>query len=115
MSDTSIDQQQSGTGRRSRAKEGTRNLRATDKAAASEAGRALGSIVTPKKIAAVTANLAKVQTPGRPPQKDPLTLPCTCGAGSSTVVGDSHKTTCPRGRLLYQRAKIAAAKKAGQA
>ena len=83
-------------------------LRSPDPNQASEAGRALGSIRTEKKATAARANLLKATTRGKPPTKDPLTLPCACGAGTATEIGTGHKTTCPRGRLLYQRAKIAA-------
>jgi hypothetical protein len=91
--------------RKSRSAKGGPNLRTVDPAAASAAGRALGSISTPRKAAAARANAAKRKTFGRPPEKDPLTLPWTCGAGTDVEVGTGHKTTCPRGRLLYQRAK----------
>jgi hypothetical protein len=86
---------------------GGASLRSGDRIAASEAGRALGSISTPEKAAAAKRNQALRKTYGGPPKKDPLELPCTCGAGTETEVGDNHKTTCPRGRLLYQRAKLA--------
>jgi len=97
------------TTRKSRAAKSGPNLRTVDPAEASAAGKALGSISTPRKAEAARANAAKRKTFGRPPVKDPLTLPCTCGAGTVVEVGDGHKTTCPRGRLLYQRAKRAAA------
>lgn len=90
------------------------NLRgAKDEDAASEAARLLGSIKTERKIETARANLAKAKQEGRggrPPMKDPLTLACICGAGTETEIGTGHKTTCPRGRLLYQRAKVQAAK-----
>ena len=91
------------------------NLRAVDKNTASEAGRALGSIKTEKKIATATANLRNVKERYRPPEKNPLELPCTCGAGTETEIGEGHKTTCPRGRLLWQRARNAAKKQAAAA
>ena len=83
-------------------------LRDADKAQASEAARMLGSIRTERKAATSRENLKHVKNRYRPTPKDPLELPCTCGAGTQTEVGTNHKTTCPRGRLLYQRAKIAA-------
>jgi hypothetical protein len=97
--------------RASRAEKSGPNLRTPDPAAASEAGRMLGSISTERKAAAARENAAKRRTFAGPPTKDPLTLPCTCGAGNENEVGTGHKTTCPRGRLLYQRDKRAAAKK----
>lgn len=93
-------------------------LRDADKEKAREAARMLGSIRTPRKIEQAKKNLERIENRGKPPQKDPLTLPCTCGAGSEAVAtfdGATHKTTCPRGRLLYQRAKLAAKRDAGQA
>jgi hypothetical protein len=39
---------------------------------------------------------------GQARRKDPNTLPCTCGQ-----CPDNPKTTCPRGMLLYQRARLA--------
>ncbi len=97
--------------RKSRAVKGGPNLRTVNPEAASEAGRALGSISTPKKAAAARVNATKRKTFAGPPEKDLLTLACTCGAGTDTEVGEGHKTTCPRGRLIYQRAKRAAARK----
>ncbi len=89
-------------------------LRAGDSIAASEAARALGRIRSERKAESSRRNLEKRQRQGGPKTKDPLTLACTCGAGSDTEIGENHKTTCPRGRLLYQRAKIAAQKKEQQ-
>ena len=85
-------------------------LRGGDKGQASEAARMLGSIRTEKKSAAARENLKRITHRPGPNQKNPLDLPCTCGAGTDTEVGTNHKTTCPRGRLLYQRTKLAAAK-----
>ncbi len=84
-------------------------LRAPDPEAASNAGRMLGSMSSERKAAAARQNLTKRKTFGGPPPKDPLTLKCTCGAGTALEIGEGHKTTCPRGRLLYQRAKREAA------
>lgn len=84
------------------------NLRSVDRQTASEAGRNLGRISTQKKAEAARRNLMRRKSYGGPPEKDPLTLACTCGQGTATQIGTDHKTTCPRGRLLYQRAKRAA-------
>lgn len=65
---------------------------------------ALGRRQTPAKIEAAARNLEKGR---RARLKDPLTLPCTCTGGDSLKVTD-HRTTCPRGRLLWQRERTAA-------
>ena len=62
---------------------------------------ALGSIKTEAKTAASRENIAKANQARR---RDPLDLPCVCGGGDSLDAKD-HKTTCPRGRLLWQRAR----------
>jgi hypothetical protein len=67
----------------------------------------LGKTQTPAKEKASRENLAKGAEARR---RDPLTLVCTCSGGDS-LEASAHKTTCPRGRLLYQR-KRAAEKKA---
>ncbi len=66
--------------------------------------RQLGSKSTPRKAASSREN-AKRAAAAR--LKDPLTLPCICAGGDSLKVKD-HVTTCPRGRLLWQRARKAA-------
>jgi hypothetical protein len=63
----------------------------------------MGSKKTPAKVEAARANAAKGAAARR---LDPATVLCTCGGGDSVELAD-HKTTCPRGRLLYQRAKTA--------
>ncbi|RYG59951.1 hypothetical protein EON80_25155 [bacterium] len=68
--------------------------------------RKIGGAKTPAKMAAAQANMEKAQAARR---RDPLTLVCTCGGGNSLEAKD-HKTTCPRGRLLWQRARAAAKK-----
>jgi len=60
---------------------------------------AIGSKQTEAKIKTARENLAKGPESRR---KDPLSLPCTCGQ-----CPDNSKTTCPRGRLLRQRARLA--------
>ncbi len=63
---------------------------------------AMGSKKTAAKAASSRRN-AEVAAAAR--RKDPMTLPCTCGA-----CPDNPLTTCPRGRLLRQRARIASEK-----
>jgi TPP-dependent indolepyruvate ferredoxin oxidoreductase alpha subunit len=58
---------------------------------------ALGSKKTEAKERTSRENLAKGSQSRR---KDPMTLPCLCGQ-----CPDNPKTTCPRGRLLRQRAR----------
>ncbi|RYX80633.1 hypothetical protein EON83_27795 [bacterium] len=65
---------------------------------------AIGSKKTPAKVEAARRNVARASAANR---KNPLDLPCTCGGGDSLNASD-HKTTCPRGNLLYQRARAAA-------
>jgi hypothetical protein len=75
---------------------------------------AIGSKRTPAKTKTARENLAKGPSARR---RDPLELPCTCGGGD-VLESDAHKTTCPRGRLLYQRKRTAqqrAAKAVSQA
>ena len=64
---------------------------------------AIGRKQTPKKTAQNRANLAKGAAARR---RDPLTLVCTCEGGDS-LEASAHKTTCPRGRLLWQRERAA--------
>ena len=66
--------------------------------------RQLGRKSTPAKQKSSREN-AKLAAAAR--LKDPLTLVCTCSGGESLNVAD-HVTTCPRGRLLWQRARKAA-------
>jgi hypothetical protein len=66
----------------------------------------MGSKKTPAKLEAIRANAVKASAARR---LDPATVLCTCGGGDSVELAD-HKTTCPRGRLLYQRARNAAKK-----
>lgn len=44
---------------------------------------------------------------GGKPRKDIAEYPCTCGAPDD----DSHKTTCPRGNVIYQRKQREAKKR----
>ena len=60
----------------------------------------VGSVRTERKAAAGREN-GKL---GGRPKKRIDELECTCGAASD----DDHKTTCPRGRLIYQRRRIEA-------
>ncbi len=69
----------------------------------------IGSIKTDAKKRASRANALKGAQARR---RDPLTLPCLCEGGES-LEASAHKTTCPRGRLLYQRER-AARKKQGK-
>ena len=64
----------------------------------------LGSKRTPAKIEAARVNAAKGADARR---KDPLTVPCTC-TGGDVLESKAHKSTCPRGRMLYQRERRAA-------
>lgn len=59
---------------------------------------ALGSKKTEAKMKSARENLAKGANARR---KDPMTLPCVCGQ-----CPDKPLTTCPRGRLLRQRARL---------
>lgn len=59
---------------------------------------------TPAKTKASRENIAKATAARR---RDPMDLPCVCGAGDDLATG-AHPTTCPRGRLLYQRERAAA-------
>jgi hypothetical protein len=63
----------------------------------------LGSKRTPAKIEAARKNALKGAATRR---KDPLTVPCTC-EGATTLEAKAHKSTCPRGRMLYQRERRA--------
>jgi hypothetical protein len=66
----------------------------------------IGSIKTEAKARASRANALKAHAARR---KDPLDLVCICEGGESVEAKD-HKTTCPRGRLLWQRERAAAKK-----
>jgi hypothetical protein len=70
----------------------------------------IGSITSEKKTASARANAAKAHAARK---RNVLDLPCICGAGDDLTPG-AHPTTCPRGRLLYQRARSAAARAAKQ-
>jgi hypothetical protein len=61
---------------------------------------ALGSKKSAAKTKTSRQNAARAAVARR---KDPMTLPCLCGQ-----CPDNPKTTCPRGRLLRQRARNAA-------
>lgn len=63
----------------------------------------IGSIKTEAKSRASRANALKGAAARR---IDPLTLVCLCAGGNSLEAKD-HKTTCPRGRLLWQRERAA--------
>jgi hypothetical protein len=69
----------------------------------------IGKIKTEAKTTASRENAAKAAAARR---RDPLTLPCTCKGGESLKAGD-HVTTCPRGRLLWQRERAASKKQQG--
>lgn len=70
--------------------------------------RSIGSKKTEAKASAARENAAKGAAARR---RDPLTLVCTCDGGDSLEAA-AHRTTCPRGRLLYQRARSEAARAA---
>ncbi len=70
----------------------------------------IGAKQTPAKLKASKANLAKGANARK---RNVLDLPCICGAGDDLTPG-AHPTTCPRGRLLYQRARSAAQRAAKQ-
>lgn len=65
---------------------------------------AIASKRTPAKTKAAQKNIAKATAARR---RNVLDLVCICGAGDDLTPG-AHPTTCPRGRLLYQRARNAA-------
>ncbi len=67
---------------------------------------ALGRQKSEAKQKAARANIAKANKANR---KNPLDLPCLC-AGGESLEASAHKTTCPRGRLLWQRERAATAK-----
>jgi hypothetical protein len=80
-------------------------LRAKDTETASEAGRLLGSITTPKKREASRQNIlaakARGKVGGRPTK--PLTeIPCRCEAGEAL---EGHRWDCPRGQAIKRRRK----------
>jgi hypothetical protein len=64
----------------------------------------IGSKKTKKKTQTSRENAMKATAARR---KNPMDLPCVCTGGDS-LEPMAHKTTCPRGRLLRQRARIAA-------
>lgn len=64
----------------------------------------IGSITTKAKIESSRANALKAHAARK---RNVLDLICICGAGDDLTPG-AHPTTCPRGRLLYQRAYNAA-------
>jgi hypothetical protein len=70
----------------------------------------IGSKKTRAKSKASRENAVKAAAARR---RNPLDLPCTCDGGEVLKVS-AHKTTCPRGRLLYQRERTAQ-RKAAQA
>jgi hypothetical protein len=67
----------------------------------------IGSIKSEAKTTAARANAAKAHAARK---RNVLDLPCICGAGDDLTPG-AHPTTCPRGRLLYQRARSEAKRK----
>ncbi len=69
---------------------------------------ALGRQKSEAKQKAARANIAKANKANR---KNPLDLPCLCTGGES-LDATAHKTTCPRGRLLWQRERAAEKAKA---
>jgi hypothetical protein len=66
----------------------------------------LGSRKSAAKTEASRVSVVKAQAARR---KNPLDAICICTGGESLQASD-HKTTCPRGRLLWQRERAAAAK-----
>jgi len=80
-------------------------LRSVDPEKASEAGRMLGSIVTPKKQEASRRNGLRARELGRPggrPPKPLSEIPCNCGRGDSL---EGHPTSCLRGLAIRRRQK----------
>ncbi len=77
-------------------------LRGTDPETASAAGRALGSIKTPKKAEASRRNGLMANGAGGRPLKPLGEIPCTCGAGEAL---EGHKTYCLRGQAIRRRQK----------
>ncbi len=65
----------------------------------------IGAKRSKAKVQAARENVAKAREARR---RDPMDLPCVCTGDASLQTSD-HKTTCPRGRLLHQRARIEAA------
>ncbi len=92
--------QQSGPGSGAR-------LRDQDPEAARAAGRALGSIKTPKKAESSRRNGLMANGAGGRPLKPLLEIPCTCrGADPAVAAGlDGHKTYCLRGQAIMRRQK----------
>lgn len=68
----------------------------------------IGAQKTEAKAASSRANALKGAAARR---RNPLDLVCICDGGESLEAG-AHKTSCPRGRLLWQRERSAAAKAA---
>ena len=64
---------------------------------------AIGSKKTTAKVKASRENASKAAAARR---RNALDLLCNCG-GESALEASAHKTTCPRGRLLYQRERTA--------
>lgn len=77
-------------------------LRGTDPETASAAGRALGSIKTPKKAEASRRNGLMANGAGGRPLKPLAEIPCSCGAGEEL---EGHKTYCLRGQAIRRRQK----------
>jgi len=77
-------------------------LRGTDPETASAAGRALGSIKTPKKAEASRRNGLMANGAGGRPLKSLGEIACTCGAGDAL---EGHKTYCLRGQAIRRRHK----------
>lgn len=67
---------------------------------------ALGRRKSEAKTEASRVSIVKAQEARR---KNALDSICICTGGDSLRASD-HKTTCPRGRLLWQRERAAAAK-----
>ncbi|RYG65200.1 hypothetical protein EON80_17815 [bacterium] len=66
----------------------------------------LGSRTSEAKTKTSRANIQKAIEARR---KNPLDSICICDGGDSLKASD-HKTTCPRGRLLWQRERAAKAR-----
>ncbi len=75
-------------------------LRGVDPETASAAGRALGSIKTPKKAESSRLNGLKANGAGGRPFKPLADIACTCSVGE---VLEGHKSYCPRGQAIRRR------------
>jgi hypothetical protein len=75
-----------------------------NKLAPSDAGRALGSIKTPKKTASSSENVKRATEARKAQRKTLKEIPCTCGGGDSVVRSD-HAGTCPKWRAIHYREK----------